>query len=154
MLLICTKFQLNDYKFDGTIGIWHSEEGYEFEDLNIHYGSGFHNVSVPLLVYYNKHKIEPFIRLNYNYLVSGLLKNASGTEYISDSHNIGINIGTGYSFFKNISINFEYKHKLAYDYSELISGSTDGQTIIDESRYLWNNQVAVSLMYKFNKSHE
>lgn len=67
---------------------------------------------------------------------------------------MGINIGIGYLFFKNVAINVEYKRNLTYDYGESIYYAIKGQNIIDESRYLWNNQVAVSLMYKFNKNQE
>lgn len=148
--LLCT----GSYEFDGTTGFWYSQEGYEFEDLNIHYGSGLHNISVPLLLYYDKSKIQPFIGLNYNYLVSGPLENTYGSRYYANSHNLGANIGIGYSFSKNISFNLEYKHNLTYDYGESIYGSFDGQSTIDDSRYLWNNQFAISLTYKLHKKQE
>ncbi len=153
-LLYSYLFSTGSYKFDGTEGVWHSQEGYEFEDLNIHYGSGFHNISIPLLLYYSKYKIQPFIGLNYNYLVSGLQNSSSGTEFFTDSHNAGINAGIGYSVSGNFSVNLEYKHNLTYDYGESIYGSADGQTIIDESRYFRNNQITVSLLYKLHKKQE
>ncbi len=77
------------FKFDGTIGVWHSNEN-DFIRLNQIYGNGLHNFSIPLLLKYRKYKINPSIGINYNYLQSNSVSETD-FAYTSSSHNVGLN---------------------------------------------------------------
>lgn len=139
------------YEYDGTPGVWYSPEGYEYEDLNNNYGSGFHSLSVPVLFYYNRFKIQPFAGVNYNYMLSGVQNSSTGTTYVSDSHNFGINAGIAFTVSKKFAVNVEYKYNLTCDYKEAIYQELTNGSLVDESRHFRNNQMRVSLVYHFNK---
>jgi hypothetical protein len=149
----------NGYKFDGTNGIWHSENGLEFEDLNSNYGAGQHNISIPILIYFDKYRVHPFLGFNYNYLATGMQTSSTGTKYFSDSHNIGLNLGIGFRLNSLFAINMEYKYNLTYDYGEAISyeGSNPSEadnTVLGSSFNLKNTQVRLSIVYALNKRKE
>jgi len=149
----------NDYKFDGTIEIWHSEDGSEFESINSNYGAGQHNISIPILIYFDRYRIQPFLGLNYNYLATGMQTSSTGTKYFSDSHNIGLNLGMGFRINKLFAINMEYKHNLTCDYGQAIyyegSNSSDADnTVLGNSFNLKNAQAKLSIVYSLNKRKE
>ena len=149
----------NDYKFDGTVGIWHSEDGIEFESVNSNFGAGQHNISIPILIYLDRYRVQPFFGLNYNYLSTGMQTSSTGTKYFSDSHNIGVNLGIGFRINKSIAINMEYKHNLTSDYGEAIyyegsSYSDADNTVLGSSFNLKNAQAKLSIVYSLNKRNE
>jgi hypothetical protein len=140
----------NEYKFDGTIGVWHTQTGYEFEYINRNYGAGLHNISIPFLLYYHKYKVQPFIGLNYNYLTTNQQTSPAGTKFYGVSHNLGLNIGTGFKLYDLYSVNLEFNHNFTPDYEQ---GSRNfyGPTVFGESFYLRNNQLRISFVYNFKK---
>jgi hypothetical protein len=145
-----------DYKFDGTVGIWHSDDGSEFEDINSNYGAGQHNISIPILIYFDKYRVQPFLGLNYNYLATGMQTSTTGTKYFSDSHNIGLNLGIGFRLNKLFTVNMEYKHNLTSDFGQSISseGSNTGNTVLGSSYDLKNAQAKLSIVYSLSKKKE
>lgn len=149
----------NDYKFDGTTDTWHSENGSEFEYLNSNYGAGLHNISIPILIYFDKYRVYPFLGVNYNYLATGMQTSTNGTKYFSDSHNIGLNLGIGFKLNELFFINMEYKYNLTYDYGEANyyeggNSSDADNTVLGSSFNLKNAQVKLSIVYKLNKRKE
>lgn len=140
-----------DYKYDGTIGVWHSADGSEFEELNRHYSAGLHNISVPLLIFFRSDWVHPFLGINYNYLVTGMLTSTTGTKYFSDSHNIGLNLGADFRLNKLFSIKMEYKYNLTPDFGQSISSSgSTGNTVLGSSYKLRNAQTKLSIVYTFS----
>lgn len=147
-------FSNSEYKFDGSIGVWHTMDGSEFDDINSHYGDGLHNVTIPFLVYSNKYRIMPYLGVNYNYLTTGLQTSLFGTKSISSSHNIGLNIGTGFRLNEFLTINLDFKHNLTSDYGAGVSVSGNGQMVLGESYDLRNSQTRISLVYNFKKKNK
>ncbi|MCP4552028.1 MAG: porin family protein [Bacteroidetes bacterium] len=145
----------DDYKFDGTIGIWHSENGSEFENINSNYGAGQHNISIPILIYFDRSRVQPFLGLNYNYLATRMQTSTAG-KYFSGSHNIGLNLGLGFRISELFSINMEYKHNLTSDFGQSISGvgGDTGNTVLGSSYNLKNAQAKLSIVYSLNKRKE
>jgi hypothetical protein len=141
----------NNYLYDGTPGVWHSKDGYEFESINSKYGAGLHNITFPFLFYYQKNRIQPYLGLNYNYLASGFQHSSSGTTYYSGSHNFGLNIGTGIKLHEIISINIEFKHNLTNDFGADILGPVGASAVMSSSYSLRNSQSKISLVYAFKR---
>ena len=136
------------YKYDGTIGVAHSLSGSEFERINEYYGAGLHNVTIPFVVYYDKHAIQPFVGVNYNYISTGLFSSSSfdGLEYVDSSHNFGLNIGTGIKLGNVIKLNVEYRCNLTSDYGEG-KGNPSGYYVLGQSFRLRNSQAKISIVY-------
>ena len=146
----------DDYKFDGTIGIRHLEDESEFEEINSNYGAGQHNISIPIIIYFSKYRVQPFLGLNYNYLATGMQTSTTGTKYFSDSHNIGLNLGIGFKLSELFSVNMEYRHNLTSDFGQNISseeGNT-GNTVLGGSYDLKNAQAKLSIVYSLIKKKE
>ncbi len=139
------------FEFDGTIGVWHSEEN-DFSRLNQIYGNGLHNFSIPLLLKYRKYKVSPSIGVNYNYLQS---KATSETNFVyeSSTHNFGLNYGVSASLNSSLSVNLEYRHNLTADYSEEVVGLNVGsnKAVLGESYSLRNSQLRFSVVYTLKK---
>lgn len=146
-------FSSGTYKYDGTVGVWYSPEGYDLENINSKYGAGLHNISIPLLIFYDKYRIQPFVGINYNYLVTGMQTSLAGTVFISDSHNIGLNLGTCLRLNERMAINLEYKHNLTSDYEQL-PALHDLNSVLKSGCKLRNAQTKISLVYTFRKKKE
>lgn len=138
------------FKFDGTTGVWHSNE-HDFIRLDQIYGNGLHSFAIPLLIKYRKYKIHPSVGVNYNCLISSALSE-NNFAYTSSTHNIGLNYGVNAPLSSSFSINIEFRHNLTADYSEEIVGlnSENYDMTLGESFSLRNSQFRISLGYKLN----
>ncbi len=143
----------NNYEIDDTMGIWHSENSSELEAINSNYGAGQHNISIPILIYFDKYKIQPFCGFNYNYLITNTQTSPTGTKFFSDSHNIGLNFGICFNINNLFSVNMACKHNLTSDFNQnKLNESNDiGNTPLDNSHKFKNTQIKLSLVYSFSK---
>ncbi|PID95354.1 MAG: hypothetical protein CSA95_00075 [Bacteroidetes bacterium] len=146
----------NDYTFDGTIGVWHSENGEELEALNRNYGAGLHHIAIPLLIYFDGYRVQPSLGINYNYLFSGMQTSTTRTEYYSNSHNMGINLGIGLKINQLITLNMEYVHNLTSDFGQTIIGEEGNalNTVLRRSYTLRNAHAKLSLIYSLRKKQK
>ncbi len=146
-------FSTEEYTFGGTTGIWHSKNGQEFESINNNYGAGMHNILIPLLVYYDKHTIQPYVGVNYNFLATRQQTSPTGTKYYSSSHNLGLNLGASIKINQSFAMNMEFKHNLTPDYKECISGegNSNAASAHGNTFSLKNTQIKISLVYSFKK---
>lgn len=145
-------FASYDNQFDGMDGVWAPKDGNKFDDIFKNYGARQHNISIPLLLYWDRYNVQPFFGLNYNYLATGRQTSTNGAKYFSDSHNFGLNLGVDFKISELFSINMEYKHNLTSDFSQ--SKSTvggDGSSGLGSNYNLTNAQAKLSLVYCFRK---
>lgn len=141
-----------DYKFDGTVGVWHSIEGWEFERLNSHYGAGQHSIAVPVLFYFDRYRVQPFMGCSYKYLTTGPQYDYFGDRTFGVSHNIGVAMGCNIGLANRIAVNMEFRHNFTSDYSEGIDGPNNmGPSVLGENFFLRNRQTRFSLVYTFKK---
>ncbi len=146
-----------DYKYDGTPGVWHSEEGHEFANLNRHYARGQHSLSIPLLLYYERYRIRPFLGINYNYLITNTLSSKE-SAYFADSHNLGFNLGLGWSLGDALSLQLACMQNLTSDYGEQIiyegrPGSGEDKTVLGRSFDLRHARIQLSIVFTPGKGN-
>ncbi|MFV0505114.1 MAG: hypothetical protein ACK5L5_00160 [Bacteroidales bacterium] len=137
------------------------------EALNNNYRAGMHNISLPLLVYYDKFFIRPYVGINYNYLRTGKYShyvpstgynnNGSGNGSWSgnnNSHNFGVMGGFDLKLSKGIAVRIESRFNVTSDYrvdGQALGNNTHGQVVSTHrnSYGLRNSQAKISLVYSF-----
>lgn len=115
------------------------------DKLNSNYRAGMHNLSVPLLLYYDKFIIRPYAGINYNYL---------RTRTNNDAHNFGVIGGFDVKLSKYCAIRIENSFNITADYrvnEQIPSYNDDGEFVSYDNRSfgMRNSKAKISFIYTF-----
>lgn len=116
-------------------------------DINNIYKTNSHNITVPLLLYFNKFAIVPFAGINYNYLHSNNITDEI-TSFISATHNFGLEAGLNIKITPRFSATVDYRQNLTAD--KYSFGNAQSDVISDLE--LRNAQLRLSVTYKLKKA--
>lgn len=136
-----------DYKFDGTLGIYHTDDGSEFIELNQNYNAGMHNITIPLLLYYDRFFIQPCVGINYNLLVTLNEETVENPTSYNKPHNFGLNFGLDFKINETFAISTEYKRNLTADFGQ--NPEFLDNAVLGRDYSLNNSQVLLSIVYSF-----
>ncbi|MFV0345988.1 MAG: hypothetical protein ACK5IQ_07040 [Bacteroidales bacterium] len=120
------------------------------DKLNSNYRAGMHNLSVPLLLYYDKFVIRPYAGINYNYL---------RTRTNNDAHNFGVIGGFDVKLSKFCALRVESSFNVTADYKvddRIPNYNESGELVsYDNSRFkMRNSQANISFIYTFGKKKD
>lgn len=107
------------------------------------YGRGYNYLTVPLLFYFSRFSIQPFVGINYNLFLSDLIdKTSSGS-----SNNIGLNVGLEWRISERFALNAMYLYNFTADGVFQLSDGDKSNSLMHK---LHNQQAALSLIYRFH----
>lgn len=135
-----------DFKYDGTPGVWHSDNGEEYSHLNNLYGGPTTvMISVPFQVYYHKYKFQPYLGLNYNMWLLG--EDEFGHKQAAQ--NVALDFGFQYEFGKRMSVGLNLKQNILPDVD--VTSVSDVVNNTNQSFKLRNSQAMISFRIKLDK---
>lgn len=149
-------FGSSNYALQQTDEIDTSLYSYYNTHLKNTFETGYHQISLPIYLTWEQHKIKPFLGVEYAHLRSAntfsietLTPAFNWEKYAIVFNNFNLKTGLQYTINEKISVNLNYKIGV---FKENLNYKTTKQTFGYSDFNFRNNQMSLALQYHFGKT--